>query len=185
MAQTTQAEPTPGPNKSESERAVFQVLKDVTGSPPREPPVLTVGMVSDRVDFSRRTVHDRLNDLAENDPNVNTHQIGSAVAYWYSSDSANTGLNGLINPFRRAWSVYRNLAVGKLTGYQFPDMVRWESEENYPGSVPLLVLLLSAGIITYYLTQQPILSIVFVMAISVIWGSLVIFANRVWPGSNE
>lgn len=69
------AKTTPGPNESESRRAVMQVLREANV------PAMTSGMVSDEVDYSRRTVHSRLTDLQE-DKLVQSAKIGGATAYW-------------------------------------------------------------------------------------------------------
>lgn len=84
------AEPTPGPNASESREAVQNVLEEL-----ETPPALAVGDITERVDYSRRTVHSRLKDLKE-DPMVDlkSAKIGGSTAYWIPEPEGTTGSGG-------------------------------------------------------------------------------------------
>lgn len=77
---TPETKSTPGPNSSESRRAVLAALEDA------KEPALTTGMVADRVEFSRKTVHTRLNELATK-TEVESSKIGGATAYWLPAGS--------------------------------------------------------------------------------------------------
>lgn len=73
MAESANA--SPGPDSAKSKHAVLTTLKEA------DVPAMTAGDIADKVEFSRRTVHSRLKDLAASG-RVQSAKIGGSTAYW-------------------------------------------------------------------------------------------------------
>lgn len=99
-------EPKPGPNKDKSRTAVMETIEDASE------PCLSVGMVADRVKFSRRTVHTRLKEL-EDEGQLTSAEIGGSNAYWISETDPETD-GGLWIMGARGFRFLRNFAKRRL-----------------------------------------------------------------------
>lgn len=73
------ASPKPGPNPSDSKEATMQALRET------ELPALTAGDVADRIDYTRKTAGNRLQEL-EDEGRIESGNIGGNTAYWLPSD---------------------------------------------------------------------------------------------------
>lgn len=89
--------PKPGPNASESRKAVLEVLDEVD-----EPPCLSAGDVAKQVDFSRRTVNSRLNDLEE-EGTIKAGEVAGSPVYWIDNVEAD------------GYGIRRSLTLGGLS----------------------------------------------------------------------
>lgn len=79
------ASPKPGPNPSKSRDAVLAVLQEVDS-----PPCLSAGDIEDRVEFSRRTVNNRLDDLREEGV-IETGEVAGSPVYWVDNIESDGG----------------------------------------------------------------------------------------------
>lgn len=99
-------EPRPGPDKKDSRQAVLETIAAA------DEPCLSVGMVADRVEFSRQTCHTRLREL-EAEGRLASTTIGGSNAYWITEPEAKTD-GGFWYQGIRAFRVLQKFARGRL-----------------------------------------------------------------------